>query len=91
MMDERDFRRPVEVVFCMGSSCFSRGNGKTLSFIQNYLKENGLENQVQLKGVLCQGKCQNGPNITINGALYQTTEPGVVIDLIRHHLAAGPQ
>lgn len=90
-MDEKDLRKPVEVVFCMGSSCFSRGNGKTLSLIQNYLKENHLENQVFLKGVLCQGKCKNGPNITINGILYQTAEPRVVIDLIRHHLAAGPQ
>ena len=74
----------------MGSSCFSRGNGKTLSFVQNYLKENQLEDQVHLKGVLCQGKCQNGPNIVINGALYQTTEPRVVVDLIRHYLGTEP-
>lgn len=90
MMEDQN-SKPVEVVFCMGSSCFSRGNGKTLAFIQNYLKDNQLENRVNLKGVLCEGKCQNGPNITINGTLYHATEPGVIVDLIRHYLGTGPQ
>lgn len=76
----------IEVVFCMGSSCFSRGGNRGLALLQAYLKENDLESRVLLQGRLCHGQCQDGPNITINGTIYHRVNPGVVLDLVRHHL-----
>ena len=54
----------------MGSSCFARGNASNLEFIENYIKENGLEAEIDLAGARCEGKCVSGPNITINGVEY---------------------
>ena len=51
---------------CMGSSCFARGNIQNLQLIQNYLKENNLEAEVELVGLRCCDKCSQGPNITID-------------------------
>ncbi|MHC5082997.1 MAG: NAD(P)H-dependent oxidoreductase subunit E [Planctomycetota bacterium] len=76
----------IEVVFCLGSSCFSRGTNRGLELLQIWLKENDLENRVLLQGHLCQGKCQDGPNMTIDGQVYRSVDPGVVLDLVKHHL-----
>lgn len=76
----------LDVVFCMGSSCFSRGGNRGLAMLQAYLKENNLESRVHIQGRLCQGKCQDGPNITIDGKPYRFVDPGVVLDLVKHHL-----
>ena len=35
---------------CMGSSCFARGNLENLNFLENYIKENNLQNSVKLLG-----------------------------------------
>ncbi len=76
----------VNVVFCMGSSCFSRGGNRGLTMLQAYLKENDLESLVHVEGKLCQGQCQDGPNITIDGKAYRNVDPGVVLDLVKHHI-----
>jgi NADH:ubiquinone oxidoreductase subunit E len=54
------------ITICMGSSCFSRGNKKTVAEIKEYLKENKLEDQITLKGDHCMGQCIHGPVLKIN-------------------------
>lgn len=60
----------VEIIVCMGSSCFARGNQQNLEFIENYIKENNLEAKIELGGSRCEGKCASGPNIIVNGTEY---------------------
>jgi NADH:ubiquinone oxidoreductase subunit E len=57
-----------EVVVCLGSSCFARGNSQNLSTIEAYLQKNGLCGCVQVRGSLCQDECKMGPNLTVCGA-----------------------
>ena len=78
--------KKITVELCMGSSCFARGNSSSLSEIENYLEENGLESKVELEGHLCLGKCNSGPHIRIDGAEYSAISPDCVIDLIREAL-----
>jgi len=66
----------------MGSSCFSRGNGKNLPLIQQYLKSNGLATQITLKGCRCGNVCAGGPNIWIDDALV----PGMTGDRLGNFL-----
>ena len=35
---------------CMGSSCFARGNLKNLDYIENFIKENNLDADIDLFG-----------------------------------------
>ncbi len=60
----------LNITVCMGSSCFARGNASNLEFIENYIKENGLEADIDLAGSRCEGKCVTGPNVIINGIEY---------------------
>lgn len=58
------------ITVCMGSSCFARGNDTNLAFLEDYIKENNLDAQIELAGTRCEGKCASGPNISINGVEY---------------------
>jgi len=60
---------PTTITLCMGSSCFSRGNGKNLPRIQQFLKDNGLAAHVVLRGCRCGNACSGGPNIWVDGVL----------------------
>ncbi len=59
-----------EIMICMGSSCFSRGNRGSLPMIQKYLREHGLEGEVILKGNHCFSNCSEGPVLKIGGKIY---------------------
>jgi NADH:ubiquinone oxidoreductase subunit E len=57
----------TEVVVCLGSSCFARGNSSNLSSIEAYVQNRGLCNCVRVRGSLCQDECKRGPNLSIGG------------------------
>jgi NADH:ubiquinone oxidoreductase subunit E len=73
---------PVEIVICMGSSCFSRGNAKNLGLIQDYLKSNGHQAEVKLVGHLCQSVCKEGPNLVINGQAYHRVDSATLSSIL---------
>ncbi len=81
----------VDIAFCMGSSCFSRGSNHGLTQVQDYIKTHGLEHRIHLRGHLCQGQCQEGPNIMINGEAHPGVDASVVLDLVKHHLQSQNQ
>ena len=55
------------IEICMGSSCFSRGNGENLRVIRRYVAEHQLDASVNLVGHLCQDRCSRGPHGLIDG------------------------
>ena len=73
-----------KINICMGSSCAARGNTRNLELIRTYIREAGLEAQIELGGTLCQGKCKEGPNITINDVLYSEVDSNSLIDILNH-------
>jgi len=81
----------IELVVCMGSACFSRGNIKALELIQGYLREHGLEQDVQVTGTLCQDRCRQGPNVTVQGECFCGMEPKAILQILEERLgqAAG--
>jgi NADH:ubiquinone oxidoreductase subunit E len=56
-----------ELVVCLGSSCFARGNAQHLAAIEAYLQNRGLADAVRVTGRLCQDECKQGPNLTSCG------------------------
>ncbi len=58
------------ITVCMGSSCFARGNQQNLAFLEEYIKENNLDAEIELEGTRCENKCATGPNMFINGIEY---------------------
>ncbi|MFA6681781.1 MAG: NAD(P)H-dependent oxidoreductase subunit E [Sphaerochaeta sp.] len=78
----------ILVELCMGSSCFARGNAKTLTMLENYIAENNLSERVELIGHLCLGACSIGPNVKIGDFTHSGISPECVIDLLREALDA---
>ena len=71
-----------EIIICLGSSCFSRGNKKTVQLIKDYIKNNQLEDKVFFHGNHCSGNCENGPIIKIDNKEYQNVSPDNIIYLL---------
>ena len=71
-----------EIRICLGSSCFSRGNKRTLQVIQHYLKEHLLERDVMVKGNHCFGNCSSGPVLKIGERHYEQVSSETVLEIL---------
>jgi len=74
----------IEIELCMGSACFARGNRFTAEAIDDFVKKHGLEEQVHIRGAMCENKCRTGPNGRINGEPCRCSEgeiPAAIINL----------
>lgn len=68
-------KHEYEVTICLGSSCFSRGNKKTVHAIKEFLDKHGLEEKVYFHGAHCTNNCDKGPVLEINDQVfYQVNE-----------------
>jgi NADH:ubiquinone oxidoreductase subunit E len=74
----------------MGSSCFSRGNNRNIEVLQDFVQKRGLPVGVDVTGHLCEGLCNQGPNISIEGKTYHGVDPIVITGLLQHLRNPGP-
>ena len=72
----------TDIIICMGSSCFARGNKKIVGLIQEFIQKNKLEDRVNLRGNHCFGNCHRGPSVKINGELYDSINEDKIIFLL---------
>lgn len=79
-----------EIIICMGSSCFSRGNKKHLQLIERFLADHDLSPSVALKGSRCEDHCSTSPNIRIDGELYSQITEDRLLELLEQLLAKHP-
>lgn len=72
------------IVICMGSSCFARGNEKTVEACEDFLAERGLKDEVDvdLGASLCTGHCAEGPVVVVDGKVYTHVDPLVMRDIL---------
>ena len=73
-----------EIKICLGSSCFSRGNKKTLQVVQKYLKDHSLERDVILKGNHCFSNCSSGPVLKIGQRVYEQVTDENVLEILEN-------
>ena len=72
----------IEITICLGSSCFSRGNGKTLKAINTFFFFFKLKDKVFFHGELCTGNCAKGPILKIDDELYEEVDPDGVVEIL---------
>lgn len=72
----------TDLVICLGSSCFARGNKKILETIQQYIKDRQLEGRVKFRGNHCFGKCNKGPVLKIGENIYEQVTEGNVREIL---------
>ncbi|MHC1705314.1 MAG: (2Fe-2S) ferredoxin domain-containing protein [Tenuifilaceae bacterium] len=72
----------TEVIICLGSSCFARGNKGTLKVIEKYLKDNNLIDKVFFHGGHCFNKCAEGPVVKIDETIYTGVNETNIIEIL---------
>jgi NADH:ubiquinone oxidoreductase subunit E len=77
-----------DIVVCMGSSCYLRGNARNTEIIREYIEVNALDASVEFAGTLCSGQCKEGPVITIDGAIFKRVDAVGLVPLLRERLSA---
>ncbi|MGD9994769.1 MAG: (2Fe-2S) ferredoxin domain-containing protein [Salinivirgaceae bacterium] len=76
----------TEIIICLGSSCFARGNKKTVQAIESYLNEHNLKDRVYFHGGHCFGNCDRGPILKVNDRFYERVDSFNVIDILAKEL-----
>lgn len=69
-MDNTTSKNKKELIICLGSACFSRGNKDAVETIKNYIKKHQLEDKVHFCGTHCVNKCNEGPVLKFEDKIY---------------------
>ena len=67
----------MKITVCIGSSCHIKGSRQVVSYLQDFIKENGVEDKVELGGTFCMGKCQQGVCVTVDDTFHSVTPENV--------------
>lgn len=71
-----------EIIICLGSSCFARGNRDSLKFIEKYIKDNKLLDRVEFRGKLCSGNCGKGPVLFVDKEMIEEVNVSQLQELL---------
>lgn len=75
------------IKICLGSSCYSHGNYDLIKAVQHYLQKRGLDEKVEFSGEHCLNECVNGPNMRIDGKLYNHINTDTVLKILDEQLS----
>jgi len=74
--------KKIEIVICMGSSCFARGNKFLVKLVNDYLRDHNLLNEVNFHGERCFGHCAKGPVLKIENTFYEKVDEEKVLAVL---------
>ncbi len=77
----------LEITICFGTSCFIRGSQKVMKQLGEYVKNNSLEEQVDIKATFCHERCQRGPVVSVGGKMIEKATIEKVIEALEEKLA----
>lgn len=78
--------KPFQIVICLGSSCFARGNKHIVQVVKQFLEEHKLSQKVDFRGKHCFGHCQHGPSIMINSRRFEQITADSVVEILQNEL-----
>ena len=77
----------LKVTVCIGSSCHIKGSRQVVEQLQKLIKENGIEEKVELGGTFCLGNCQQGVCVTVDEA-FHSVSPDTVGEFFANEILA---
>ena len=60
----------MKITICIGSSCHLKGSRQIVEEMQRLVKENKLDDKIELAGQFCMGNCQKGVCVTVDGEVF---------------------
>lgn len=81
----------MHVLVCGGTGCISSNSTQIVDNIKSLLKDNGMENDVQVLKTGCFGFCEKGPIVKIlpDNTFYVQVKPEDAEDIVKEHLIKG--
>ena len=79
------------VLVCGGTGCTSSGSQQIITALEREIKENGLEEEVQVVRTGCFGLCALGPIMIVypEGCFYSAVKPEDIPEIVSEHLLKG--
>ena len=77
----------MKVTVCIGSSCHIKGSRQVVEQLQKLIKDNGIEEKVDLGGTFCLGNCQQGVCVTVDEA-FHSVSPDTVGEFFANEILA---
>ena len=77
----------MKITVCIGSSCHIKGSRQVVEQLQYLIKENDLNDKVELSGTFCMGKCQLGVRVTVDDDFF-SVKPDTVRDFFNENVLA---
>ncbi len=68
----------MEVKVCVGSACHLKGSYDVIESLQSYIKNNKLEEKIDLKASFCLGQCTKNVSILIDNILYSANKDNII-------------
>ena len=63
----------MKITICIGSSCHIKGSRMVVEKLQQMIADEHLENDIELCGSFCMGKCQQGVCVTVDDEFYSVS------------------
>jgi bidirectional [NiFe] hydrogenase diaphorase subunit len=81
---ERAARKKIVVRCCMAAGCMSSNSEAVKKNLEQAVKDAGLSDEVEVRGVGCMKLCCEGPLVGVDpkGALYEKVTPEDVVELV---------
>ena len=77
----------MKITVCIGSSCHIKGSRQVVEQLQYLIRENNLDDKVELSGTICMGKCQQGVCVTVDDKFF-SVKPDTVKDFFSENVLA---
>ena len=77
----------MKITVCIGSSCHIKGSRQVVEQLQYLIRENTLDDKVELSGTFCMGKCQQGVCVTVDDKFF-SVKPDTVKNFFSENVLA---
>lgn len=77
----------MEVIICIGSGCHLKGSQQVIERMLALLDEYRLQDKVKVKASFCQGKCQEGVVMSIDGEEILGVSPKSIDEVFQKYIA----
>ena len=67
----------MKITICIGSSCHIKGSRQVVEQLESLIKENNLDEKVELAGTFCLGNCQQGVCVMVDDDFHSVTPESV--------------
>jgi len=63
----------IKIKVCIGSACHVKGSRRVVEGLQYQIAERKLKDKINLGGVFCMGRCQEGVCVTVGDKFYSVS------------------